>query len=52
MGQFIYRVTRWLRLEGTSESHVVTHLLKQDVLELVAQNWVQVAFNYLQGWVL
>ena len=45
----LHRNTERLRLEGTSGGHIVQPaLLKQGHLELVAQDHVQTAFEYLQ----
>lgn len=43
-----YRITEGLRLEGTSEGCLVQLLLRQDHPELVAQGYVQTAFEYFQ----
>ena len=47
-----HRTTKWLRLTGTSGGRLVYHLplLKQGLLQLVAQEHVQMAFEHLQGW--
>ena len=42
----IHRITEWFRLQGTSDP---TPLLKQGHVEQVAQDHVQMAFEYLQG---
>ncbi|KAK4828375.1 hypothetical protein QYF61_026113 [Mycteria americana] len=47
------RTTEWMKLHRTSEGPVQpqpTPLLKQGHLEPVAQDRVQTAFEYLQGW--
>jgi len=47
----VYRITDWLRLEGTSGCHLVQPpLLKQGHLEPVVQDHVQTAFEYVQRW--
>ena len=44
-------IADWLRLEGTSEGDLVQHpWLEQGHLEQFAQDHVQKAFEYLQGW--
>ena len=47
-----HRITEWVRLVGRDlqRSSGLTSLVKQGHLESVAQDYVQTAFEYLQGW--
>ena len=40
--------TKWPRLEGTSEDHLVQPPAEQDHLEHITQDGIQVGFEYLQ----
>lgn len=43
-----YRIVTW---EGTSGGHLIqSHLLKQGHPQPVAQDYVQMATEYLKGW--
>lgn len=46
-----HRITRWFRLESTSEDHLVhSHRPKKDQLKQVAQVCVQLGFEHPQEW--
>lgn len=44
-----YRITRELRLEGTSGDCLVQALLKQRQLQQVIQRYAQLSLEFLQG---
>lgn len=45
------KITEWLILEGTSGHHLVQFpQLMEGHLELFAQDCIQMALEYLQGW--